>query len=159
MLYDEDGNRFTPSHAVKGGKRYRYYVSQAAIHHRPTSKAGPTRIPAQELEGVICRRLQALLNSPEQLLQAVGVPSEDAATSKALIIAGKQLAKIWLAKSPTEQRAFLNNVIGRIIVHETSLELAMIQPELRGTFAPKFWYSGSTRIYAQCFAGNSGNQL
>ena len=34
LLYDEEGNRFTPSHAVKGGKRYRYYVSQAAIHHR-----------------------------------------------------------------------------------------------------------------------------
>ncbi|MFL6388739.1 MAG: recombinase family protein [Terriglobales bacterium] len=132
LLYDEEGNRFMPSHAVKHGKRYRYYVSQAAIHHRATAKTAPTRIPAQELEGVICRRLQALLNSPEQLLQAVGVPSADAATSKALIIAGRQLAKIWLAKSPTEQRAFSSNVIGRIIVHETSLELAIIQPALRG---------------------------
>jgi site-specific DNA recombinase len=131
LLYDEEGNRFTPSHAVKRGKRYRYYISQAAIHHRPTAKTGPTRIPAQELEGVICRRLLSLLSSPEQLLQAIGVPSEDAATSKALIIAGKQLAKIWLAKSPTEQRELLSNVIGRIVVHENSLELAIIQPAMR----------------------------
>jgi DNA invertase Pin-like site-specific DNA recombinase len=131
LLYDEEGNRFTPSHAVKGGKRYRYYISQAVIHHRATAKTGPTRIPAQELEGVICRRLQGLLSSPEQLLQAIGVPSEDAATSKALIIAGKQLAKVWLAKSPTEQREFLSTLIGRIVVHETSLEMAIIQPALR----------------------------
>jgi DNA invertase Pin-like site-specific DNA recombinase len=131
LLYDEEGNRFTPSHAVKGGKRYRYYVSQAAIHHRATAKVGPTRIPAQELEGTICRKLQALLSSAEQLLQAVGVESEDAAISKALIIAGKHLAKLWLAKSPTEQREFLSNVIGRIIVRETSLEITILQPTMR----------------------------
>jgi site-specific DNA recombinase len=130
LLYDEEGNRFTPSHAVKCGKRYRYYISQAAIHHRPTTKTGPTRIPAQELEGVICRRLQALLSSPEQLLQAIGVASEDAATSKALIIAGKQLAKEWLTKSPTKQRGFLSSVIGRIVVHEATLEMAIIQAAL-----------------------------
>jgi site-specific DNA recombinase len=27
MLFDGDGNRMTPSHAVKKGTRYRYYVS------------------------------------------------------------------------------------------------------------------------------------
>jgi site-specific DNA recombinase len=131
LLYDEEGNRFTPSHAVKGGKRYRYYISQAVIHHRPTSKIGPTRIPAQEIEGVIWRRLQSLLSSPEQLLRAIGMPSEDAATSKALIVAGKQLAKIWLAKPPIEQREFLSNVIGRIVVRERSLEITILQPGLR----------------------------
>lgn len=31
LVYDADGNRFTPSHAVKRGMRYRYYVSQLAI--------------------------------------------------------------------------------------------------------------------------------
>ena len=131
--YDEDGNRFTPSHAVKGGKRYRYYVSQAAIHHRSTAQAGPIRIPAQEIEGVVCRRLQSLLSSSQQLLEAIGVPSEDAATSKALIIAGKQIAKAWPAKAPTELREFLSSVVGRIVVHETSLEMAIIQPALRET--------------------------
>ena len=34
LLYDSDGNRFTPSHANKKGRRYRYYVSQAVIHGR-----------------------------------------------------------------------------------------------------------------------------
>ena len=32
LLYDQHGNRFTPTHAVKSGKRYRYYVvGQAAV--------------------------------------------------------------------------------------------------------------------------------
>src|SRR6202030_81476 len=29
MLFDGDGNRMTPSHAVKRGTRYRYYVSRS----------------------------------------------------------------------------------------------------------------------------------
>ena len=28
-LFDDRGNRMSPSHAIKGGRRYRYYVSQA----------------------------------------------------------------------------------------------------------------------------------
>ena len=31
MLFDGDGNRMTPSHAVKKGTRYRYYVSRPLI--------------------------------------------------------------------------------------------------------------------------------
>ena len=34
MLFDRDGNRMTPSHAVKKGTRYRYYVSALADHER-----------------------------------------------------------------------------------------------------------------------------
>lgn len=131
LLYDAQGNRFTPSHAVKRGKRYRYYISQAAIQHRATAQDGPTRIPAQEIEGVICRRLQALLSLPEQLLKAVGVGSDGAATSKLLISAGKHQAKIWPTKSPAEHRELLSAVITRIVVHETSLEIAIIRPALR----------------------------
>jgi hypothetical protein len=48
-----------------------------------------------------------------------------------LIAAGKQLAKAWLVKSPTEHRKWLSNVIDRIVIHATSLEVAIIRPALR----------------------------
>ena len=131
LLFDDQGNRFTPFHADKNGKRYRYYVSQAKIHNRATASAGPTRIPAQDIEGIVCRRMQSLLNSPEHLLQATGAQSDDAATSKSLITAGKQVAKAWLAKSPAEHREWLSYVIDRIVIHAASLEVAIIRSALR----------------------------
>jgi hypothetical protein len=82
---------------------------------------------------LVSRRIQALLSSPEQLLQSIGVESDGAATSKLLITAGKQLAKIWQAKSPAEHREFLSDVVARIVVHEATLEMAMIHPALRET--------------------------
>jgi site-specific DNA recombinase len=33
MLFDGDGNRMTPSHAVKKGTRYRYYVSLSYLSY------------------------------------------------------------------------------------------------------------------------------
>ena len=131
LLFDDQGNRFTPFHADKNGKRYRYYVSQAKIHNRATASAGPTRIPAQDTEGIVYRRIESLLNSPEQLIQALGAQADDTATSKLLIAAGKYLAKSWPAKSPTEHREWLSDVIARIVVHATSLEVAIIRPALR----------------------------
>ena len=45
LLYDSDGNRFTPSHANKKGRRYRYYVSQAVIHGHGKGSRSPVRWP------------------------------------------------------------------------------------------------------------------
>lgn len=52
-LFDSAGNRMTPSHTVKKGVRYRYYVSQAILQAR-SGKAGQIgRVPAPEIEGAI----------------------------------------------------------------------------------------------------------
>jgi site-specific DNA recombinase len=51
-LFDDKGNRMSPSFSSKNGVRYRFYVS-TALRGR-THKAGSvTRIPASEIEGLI----------------------------------------------------------------------------------------------------------
>jgi hypothetical protein len=131
LLFDPQGTRFTPFHADKRGKRYRYYVSQGKIHGRPTATSVPTRLPARDIEEIVCGRIQSLLKSPEELLQAIGAQSSDAAACKSLITGGNQLAKTWPSKSMAEQREFLCAVIGRIVVHETGPKMAVIQTGLR----------------------------
>jgi hypothetical protein len=49
MLFDDDGNRMTPSHAVKKGTRYRYYVSRPLITKNRTERSAGLRIPAGEI--------------------------------------------------------------------------------------------------------------
>jgi hypothetical protein len=46
MLFDGDRNRMTPSHAVKKGTRYRYYVSGSLITKDRTEGSSGLRIPA-----------------------------------------------------------------------------------------------------------------
>src|SRR6202012_1679018 len=62
LVFDQDGSRYTPSHAVKNGKRYRYYVSQRIIHGRSPT-AAPRRIPARELEQLVLTELRNFFGS------------------------------------------------------------------------------------------------
>ena len=49
-LFDDRGNRMSPSHAAKGGRRYRYYVSQAILQGRKDDAGSIVRVPAVEIE-------------------------------------------------------------------------------------------------------------
>ena len=49
-LFDDRGNRMSPSHATKRGRRYRYYVSQAILQGRKADAGSVARVPAMEIE-------------------------------------------------------------------------------------------------------------
>src|SRR5262245_16211834 len=60
LIFDGAGNRMSPSHAVKGGVRYRYYVSQAVLQGRAQEAGSIARLPAHELEQVV---INAMFNA------------------------------------------------------------------------------------------------
>lgn len=57
MLYDETGDCLTPSHASKGGKRYRYYVSRRLVTGKTDDDTG-CRLPAGQLERDLVRAVK-----------------------------------------------------------------------------------------------------
>ena len=57
MLFDAQGERLTPSHAVKKGRRHRYYVSAALITKAGTDRTQGWRLAAREIEGAVIRVL------------------------------------------------------------------------------------------------------
>jgi site-specific DNA recombinase len=52
-IFDDRGNRMTPSHSRKGGARYGYYVSSALIQGQPQSAGSVARVPAAKVEAVV----------------------------------------------------------------------------------------------------------
>jgi len=60
-LYDDRGNRMGASHASKGGRRWRYYVSRAALSGRKQEAGSVVRIPAPEIENSIANAVGAHL--------------------------------------------------------------------------------------------------
>src|SRR3984893_4991361 len=67
VLVDARGERLTPSHAVKKGRRYRYYVSAALITQGGADHAQGWRLPAQEIEDAVIRVLTHALTRPAML--------------------------------------------------------------------------------------------
>jgi site-specific DNA recombinase len=57
LIFDDSGERLTPSHAVKKGTRYRYYVSRSLIVGTAKDKSTGRRIPAANLETLFITKL------------------------------------------------------------------------------------------------------
>jgi len=72
LLIDGSGNRMTPSHAVKSGKRYRYYVSNDLIAGANGGRGGDggagLRIPAQEIEGHVVTAILMFLTDARRVI-------------------------------------------------------------------------------------------
>ena len=56
-LFDDRGNRMTPTWAAKGEKRWRYYVSQALLQGRKAEAGSCPRVPAEAIEAAVFRAL------------------------------------------------------------------------------------------------------
>ena len=67
-LFDDRGNRMSPTHANKKGARYRYYVSQALLQNCKAEAGSIARVPAPETEKLVCdgvcRHLTAMGTEP-----------------------------------------------------------------------------------------------
>ena len=59
-LYDDSGNRMSPTWARKGSKRWRYYVSQAALHGDKSNARSILRLPATDVETLVTEALGKL---------------------------------------------------------------------------------------------------
>ncbi|MGN6464802.1 MAG: recombinase family protein, partial [Rhizobiaceae bacterium] len=59
-LFDERGDRLSPIHATKAGKRYRYYVSNR-LKKAGSERRDGWRLPAAEIEATVLQQLTTLL--------------------------------------------------------------------------------------------------
>jgi site-specific DNA recombinase len=131
LVYDADNRRLTPSHTVKKGRRYRYYVSQPAANpsaQHPALQA--IRLPAQDLESIVASRINTFLAAQQELLDAVA-DSLNATQQRAVMDAAQRQAVAWTSASPTARRAFLQAVVERVSVKEQSIDIALNRPALR----------------------------
>src|SRR6266481_3303697 len=62
-LFDNRGNRMSPTHSNKGGARYRYYVSQAVLQNKPPPPGLVGRVPAAEIEALVVAALRSHLSA------------------------------------------------------------------------------------------------
>jgi site-specific DNA recombinase len=60
-LYDDRGNRMTPSYAIKKGVRYRYYVSCVLAQGRKEEAGSVSRVAAEAIERLVLDAIQGAL--------------------------------------------------------------------------------------------------
>src|SRR4051794_41129980 len=96
LLFDADGERLTPSHALKKGARYRYYVSRHLITGEKPEARG-MRLPAPGIEALIRTRIARLLADPEELISILPAECDRAAIVSSAIRKAKTFASLQAA--------------------------------------------------------------
>ena len=64
-IFDDRGNRMSPSHTRKNGVRYRYYISLPIVQGHRKSAGSVDRVPAVEVERAICEAISKELKAPQ----------------------------------------------------------------------------------------------
>jgi DNA invertase Pin-like site-specific DNA recombinase len=70
LIFDDAGNRMSPAHANKAGRRYRYYVSQALLQQRKEDAGSLPRLPAHDLEQLVSGRIGEVLGEDARMKAA-----------------------------------------------------------------------------------------
>jgi site-specific DNA recombinase len=74
LVVDQLGAPLIATHACKGKRRYRYYVSRA-LHHRHEERQGDgIRVPAREIETAVIERIASAFDEPLTLVANAGLP-------------------------------------------------------------------------------------
>jgi DNA invertase Pin-like site-specific DNA recombinase len=131
ILFDHTGTLYTPTHANKNGRRYRYYTSQAVIKKIEKSNA-PARIPAPDVENAVVDRIINWLQTPADLLAALRDETTVAPEGffDRIIAQAAVTAQSWRVRIAADRTQFLKAVIDRVVIQQTHVEVRLSVPAL-----------------------------
>jgi len=99
LIFDDRGNRMSPSHANKKGVRYRYYVSHALLQNRKAAAGSIARVSAPDVEALVCKTVREAIQMNET------TPDRDLVTQhvEQVVVCRSQLEiTLRIAESSTE---------------------------------------------------------
>jgi hypothetical protein len=121
MLFDEGGNRMTPSHASKADRRYRYYVSKRAAGESPDAD-NRWRLPAPMIEDAVLGGIRSFLCDRLRLTEALRLTGGG---MKGNLSAASRLGNRILKAGPADQRSFLLEAVKRIELRPDCLSIIL----------------------------------
>jgi site-specific DNA recombinase len=124
LLVDACGERLTPSHALKKGRRYRYYLSAALITGAETDRTQGWRLPAKEIEDCVIRILVDALTNPARLLEQIDTAGMPGGNIRNILGRAARFAAA-LSRSRGERAQVIERLVEKVTVDEASLIIKM----------------------------------
>jgi hypothetical protein len=126
LLYGPDGAAFSPTHTRKGGRLYRYYVSQTILKHG--AGACPIgRVPAGEIERAVIDQLRAVFRQPEIIAGTwkAARGQDETITEADAHAALQQVDPLWDELFPAEQSRIVGLLVERVHIGTDGLKVRL----------------------------------
>jgi DNA invertase Pin-like site-specific DNA recombinase len=125
LIFDETGDRLSPTHATKNGRRYRYYVSRRLTKGAKADGPEPWRLPAMEIEKLVENRLIQFLRSDTQLLDMFPQSSFGAGDISRLLSEGRSAADTLGSSSFENRKKIISALVYEIVVNPDSIAIRL----------------------------------
>ena len=125
-LFDGHGERLTPSHAVKGNRRYRYYVSHSLLKGGAREPGQGWRVPALEIERTLAAAAARILGERTAIAAAADEAGLEANDLTSIFTAAAE----WSARLQSEAAASaaLKSLVDRVELHQDGIRLLIRLP-------------------------------
>jgi site-specific DNA recombinase len=130
LLYDETGDRMVPSHAVKAGKRYRYYVSARLITGSRVEAPDGMRVPAAEVESGVIERIRRFLTDGGSVFEAIQPLEPDVARLQPLMRRAEEIAGTLGGTGRSDLATLLRKLVSRIEVRSDQISITILPSAL-----------------------------
>jgi len=125
LLVDSAGERLTPSHAVKNGRRYRYYISRALIAEAGSDSKQGWRLPAHELEQAVIAVVAGAMSNRGLLIEQLGMRDATAEQITALLERAGRIGVTLDQGTPAERAQTLRDLVERIVIGDDTLAITV----------------------------------
>lgn len=122
FIFDDRGNRLTPTHTQKGTARYRYYSCRAILLDRPDLVGPIKRVPAEEIETLVANQMRDLCANPNRLMQELEQLEVDPDERRSIAEDVQRLVRL----QDQDERAWINlgrEIIQKIVVGPTEIRI------------------------------------
>ena len=126
LIFGPTGCAMSPTHTRKGGRLYRYYVSQAVLKQgRDACPVG--RLPAAEIEAAVIDQVRGLLRAPEIVVGTwrASKPKVDGLNEDQVRRALQDIDPLWDELFPAEQARIVQMLVERVDVGRDGFDLRL----------------------------------
>ncbi len=135
LIFGIDGRALSPTHAVKNGRRYCYYVAQRVLKADTLVEDGIVRrVSAAQIEGAVISQIRVLLRQPEVVggtWLAARREAPDLA-EREVRDALHRLDPLWEELFPAEQARIVRALVERVVVGPAGADIRLRVEGLAG---------------------------
>jgi DNA invertase Pin-like site-specific DNA recombinase len=135
LIFGTDGRALSPTHAVRRGRLYRYYVAQRVLKgDAPDDGSIMRRVSASAIETAVMDQVRALLRQPEIIVGTLRTAQAEAPdlTEHETRDALQRLDPLWGELFPAEQARIVRALVERVTVGPAGADIRLRVEGLAG---------------------------
>ena len=116
----------SPTHTRKGGRLYRYYISQSVMK-RGTEACSVRQVPAAEIERIVVDQIRSLLQTPEIIVQTwrAARKTDTHLPESEVRAALLEFEPLWNELFPAEQARIVELLVERVDLQANAIDLRL----------------------------------